>query len=331
MGWREWLGIVPKEAEKREPPKKRDRAFLGVEKKQEPRYLSDTPHIEKDENVADFLIRAKKEYGDRETNEGRFNYARAGFEAIRDRRRQRDTEKYGDNWYGRMWKHLLETDRGMAVLMGGRAVLGASSIVVAATMLRGDAALFLGPALYAFGTAEYANAMLRGVLSFGEERMRMMARAARRETKATLKNLNGKERFNLTHESLAKIYDSDQECMRADKRLKAKETANNLVVFGVPKAIAAALFVGLRAPVPLGWHDFDGQALPPEEQFHRVWLELKTGGMHYVRELGGGIAEMGKPIWRNTEEAAKFVYGSAAWGAAAGIFADIPEKIGTAT
>ncbi|MBI2484175.1 hypothetical protein HYV71_03255 [Candidatus Uhrbacteria bacterium] len=40
---------------------------------------------------------------------------------------------------------------------------------------------------------------------------------------------------------------------------------------------------------------------------------------------------MGKPIWRNTEEAAKFVYGSAAWGAAAGIFADIPEKIGTAT
>lgn len=328
-GLKEFFGFASKKPSKRETPQKADRVSLRALEREQPGETEEKPHIRKDENVADFLVRSKEAFELQEDKEGKFNYAKAGFEAIRDRRRQRDIEKYGDNWYGRMWKHLLETDSGISILMGGRAVLGASSIAVAATLLRGDAAYVLGPALYAFGTAEYANAMLRGTLYFGENRMRMLARAARRETKAVLRGLQGKDRFEPTDKNLTKIYEKDQESMDADKKLKAKETKNNLIAFGVPKAIAAAMFVHLRAPVPLGWHDFDGQDLPPAEQFHRVWLDLKTGGMHYVRELGGGITEMGKPIWRDTEEAAKFVYGSAAWGTAAGIFADLPEKIAT--
>jgi len=337
-GFREFFGLTPKETGKREAHPDRVRASLRAVrspkdegKHERPRYVEEQYQIKKGENLADYLVRAQEAWKQEETKEGKFNYAKAGFEAINDRRRQRDIEKHGDNWYGRMWKHLLETDRGMSILMGGRAVLGASSIAVAATMLRGDAAYFLGPALYAFGSAEYANALLRGTLYFGESRMRSFARAARRETKTVLRGLKGKERHDLSHEELVKIYDADQESLQADKKLKAKEMQNNLTAFALPKAIAAALFVHMKASVPLGWQDLDGKDLPPMEQFHRVWLSLKTGGLYYVQEFGNGIAQMGKPIWRETEEAARFMYGSAAWGMLAGILADVPEKMATAT
>ncbi len=302
----EWFGI---QSPKKDKPTEKKTLPSPTERRGEV--------LQKGESLSDFASRAKEAY----EKEGReFDYGKALLEAVGTRTKDQVVERHGEPWYKKIKNLFSErTDKGMLVQTCSLALLGATS-AIGANYLSGELG-YLAPVLFAFGGERYATSMIKAAMYLGEGWLKRSIDTARASLRKEIKQVFKKGSAADVQAGLESIKKRDIEFQKAKELQEKLEPWMKALEFSLPKAVMAAAVTGLipntlPIPVPLGFQDWDGRALP-QEQFNAVYQNLRTGTLHFATDLTAGIGRFGNFITEHSDSLPK---------ALADVFSTTPMK-----
>lgn len=315
-GLGEWFGVPAKEKAPHKANISKQRSSISQDRAQ--RKPVENPNLaeKKGEGFKAFYLHAKEKYKE---DGKRFDYAGALLEGLKDQRKQELIREYGEGEVGRKKRQLQETDSGIAMQMGKYAAIGAS-MVFAAFYLRGDTAFIGSTALAAGGAMLYGRETLRGILSFGEKRMRSLAYGATNALKVELRNIPQEERGRMSREKFRELKKLYEGMIEKKDQYKKRKMQDALALFGFPKmAVAAMIACGM--PVSLGAQDLDLLKIPDMKEAHLLLTQGLSGDISYMVDTMKGVgSKIGGPIWEQSGIGRKLAIGSVTYGTLLGFF-----------